>query len=396
MDTVTRDICIFGSELAPSSDGVYIGGSATSAVRLAKSLSEMGEQVHIVSIAPRDWDDERIYRYEGPDWASTHVFDATAQHPGIVGGFNLLYTGTKTLGDYCKRNNIDIIHSHSGYSSLAIISAIASKFTDLPVVHTQYCPIPVDPEGVEEWLSSPFPARITLNSMNHVLTMTENTRRSLQNHGINDVSFVPPVINTEEYRPDLPSPNSVDIESEKLSVLFVGNLKPDKGVEYLVKAAGEAKNAGLSLQLILTTERDFPGSEQRRKQINELIHEYNLQKNIIELGIIDDMPNVIAHTDVLVAPFTTTAGPSDYPLVILEAMACETPIIASDIGGISELLNHGRGDLVPLKDAEAISQAIRNIQNNDSEYPNNRQFIKEKFAPKPVAKSVLDVYDKYA
>lgn len=391
---MSRDICIFGSELASSADGVYIGGSATSAIRLAKSLSEMGETVHIVTMAPRDWDEKRIRRYEGPDWASTHVFDATSQHPGILDGFNLLYNGTKELIDYCRRNEIDIIHSHSGYSVLAAISILASRFTNLPVFHTQYCPIPTDPENIEQLLSSPLFARLTLNRANHIFAMTKNIKQSLQNHAIANVSFVPPVIDTNEYRPDLPAPDSVEIADDKLSVLFVGNLKPDKGVAYLVEAVGNAREAGVPLQLILTTERDFPGSEDRRRYLDNLIERFDLREDIIELGIIDDMPNVIAHSDVLVAPFRTTSGPSDYPLAVLEAMACETPVVATDIGGISELLDDNRGYLVPPEDSAAIAQALQDIHNGKS-FNGNRQFINCRFAPNAVAKNVIKEYNNY-
>lgn len=385
-----RDICFFGSEMAPSSDGVYIGGSATSAIRLAKSLEEAGQEIHIVSMAPRDWSTKRIQNHEGPEWANTHIFDAPAQHPGPLDGLNLLYSGTKTLLDYCRDNSIDIIHSHSGYSVLAAMAVLAGRLGNIPVVHTQYCPIPTNPRNIEEILSSPLPARITLNQTDHVFAMTNNILESLHSHGVENTSFVPPVVDTDEYRPDLSPPKSIEIDDEKLTVLFVGNLKPDKGVEFLIEGAGEATNAGIPLQLVLTTERDFPGSDERRQYLDELIDEYELQDDIVELGIIEDMPNVMAHADVLVAPFTTTSGPSDYPLAILEAMACNTPVIGSDVGGIPELLANS-GYLIPPSDSSAISRALQDVAENETS-DGGRSFIKKKFAPDAIANEVIEVY----
>lgn len=386
------NICMFGNQLAPSKNSVYIGGSVNSAIQLSQSLAERGHEIHIVTIAPRDWDGDVPDDVTLPEWAHHHIFDGTAQHPGLVDGVMTFYEGTRALLEYCRSEEIDVIHSHSGFSVLASVPATVGRILDIPVVHTLYCPIPeTDLDGMDKRLSSPRPARLTLNRIDHVFAMTRNVENSLHRHGIHHTSFLPPIIDTETYRPDLPMPTSVDLATDRPSVLFVGNTHPSKGIRYLIKAAGQLRRAGQPLQLILTTERPIPGDSERRTELDDLIEAEGLADDIEMVGIIDDMPSLLASVDVLAMPFTTTDGPSDYPIALLEAMACGTPSVGSEIGGITELLGEGRGILVPPKDADRLAAGIEDalaISGTET-----RAFIEENFSADAV---VSDLEARYA
>ena len=73
------------------------------------------------------------------------------------------------------------------------------------------------------------------------------------------------------------------------------------------------------------------------------------------LGHREDVPQVLADTDIFVLPSRTEA----FPNVLLEAMATGLPVVASDVGGIPELVEDGRnGLLVPVGDAQALAAAI--------------------------------------
>lgn len=394
-DTADFRVCMFGSEIAPSTDDVYIGGSVTSAVNLSKSLSDKGVKIHVLTTPPRDWNEFREEIKE--EWGEINVFRATPQHPGIIDGITLFYRGVKRLVEFCENHDVDVIHSHSGYSVLAAISAIAATIVEIPVVHSLYCPVPNENyDGIEERLSSPFFARNALSRCDHVFSMTENVQSSLEKCKVRNSSTLPPIVNYDTFRPGLEPPTSVDITGWDFTVLFVGSLKPEKGLEYLIKAVGELSDE-VSINLIITTERDFPGSEHREHIIDELIKEYNIEDQITRIGIISDMANLMANVDVLVAPFTSTSGPSDYPIAILEAMACQTKVIGSDIGGIPELLKDGRGSLVEAANSDALADELMKAkkQKEDDETDSAvREFIINHFSGDAVAGEVLSKYSK--
>ncbi|NLV15282.1 glycosyltransferase [Haloarcula argentinensis] len=385
------DICMFGNQLAPSSGSVYIGGSVNTAIQLSESLADEGHNIHIVTIAPRNWDSERPDDVELPDWARHRIFDATAQHPGLLDGVQTFYDSARELLSYCRSHEIDVIHSHSGFSVLASVAAAVGGILDIPVVHTLYCPIPEEKlNRIDKKLSSPLPARLTLNSVGHVFAMTRNVESSLQRHGVEPTTFVPPIIDTETYRPDLAKPTSVELADDKPTVLFVGNLHPTKGIRHLVRALGELRAEGRDFQAIVTTERHIPGQNERREEVWSMLEQEGLADDTEMLGIIDDMPNLLANADVIAMPFTTTDGPSDYPIALLEGMACDTTAVGSNVGGIPELLGDGRGVLVPPGNGSALANGIADAL--DGEGYETRSFIKERFSPDAVTSTVVETY----
>ena len=88
-----------------------------------------------------------------------------------------------------------------------------------------------------------------------------------------------------------------------------------------------------------------------------------------------------------------------FPLVILEALASGTPVIASGVAGIPEIvLNGHNGLIVPPADAEALTEALQKLAHDPGlrkEMSRNaRHMVNEKYSWKSVAKEVLTVYDK--
>jgi glycosyltransferase involved in cell wall biosynthesis len=66
--------------------------------------------------------------------------------------------------------------------------------------------------------------------------------------------------------------------------------------------------------------------------------------------------------DVLVLPYRDTQGPSDYPLAMMEMMACGKPVVGTKVGGIPELLSDGdAGLLVETEDPDSVASAVVSI-----------------------------------
>jgi len=299
------------------------------------------------------------------------------------------------LVDHCRRHDVDILHGHSGFPVVAAIPVITGSILDIPVFHSLYCPVPEwKSAGLKKRLSSPFFARHILGRTERTFAMTENVYQSLMDIGLTNTSVLRPIVDCEAYHADLPKPESIEVASNKFTVLFVGNLKREKGLQYLIDAVG-AITDDVPVQLIITTERDFAGADERKREIEEQIERHGFEDSVDWLGIISDMPQLISAADVLAVPFTSTDGPSDYPLAALEAMACETPVIGSAVGGIEELLSDGRGTLVPARDVDALADALRSVQRDAGpDVQRTREFVETTFSANEIYSEISTSYEE--
>ena len=134
-------------------------------------------------------------------------------------------------------------------------------------------------------------------------------------------------------------------------VLFVGNLIPLKRIDLLISAAARlvADKINFSCYVI--------GQGPSALRLEQQIRELGLERNIHCIGSKphDELPDWYRAADVVVLPSRSEGLPN----VLLEALACGTRFVASEIGGIPEIAAGDRGKLVPPDDVEALAKAIR-------------------------------------
>lgn len=144
---------------------------------------------------------------------------------------------------------------------------------------------------------------------------------------------------------------------EKL-VASVGRIVPKKGHQHVVEAAKMVLDKFPSARFLIVgasrTEED-----NYLQLLIEQVKRNGLQDRVIFTGPRDDMPELLAGVDVAVLAAASHSTPEASPLVVLEALAMGTPVVASNLGGIPEVLHDGKtGYLVPPCDSEALAHAI--------------------------------------
>ena len=136
---------------------------------------------------------------------------------------------------------------------------------------------------------------------------------------------------------------------ENFNVAFVANVRPHKGLIYLLKAAHKLASYK-NIHIILI------GQNISQEPYLSAIKNSGMEERIHMTGYRNDAPQIIASCSVLVQASTRKEGLSR---VILEALAGNTPVIASAIEGNAEIIEDGfNGYIVPIKDADAIAQKI--------------------------------------
>ena len=145
-----------------------------------------------------------------------------------------------------------------------------------------------------------------------------------------------------------------------IRLLTIGRLGPTKGHEYALDAVRTLVDSGLSVEYRIV------GDGKRLKELSEYAAERDLDRVVTFDGAVnsDAVVQILRDTDVLIAPsvVTPTGQTEGVPNVLKEAMASGVPVIGTKVGGVAELIDHGRnGFLVPQKDADAIADSVRTI-----------------------------------
>jgi glycosyltransferase involved in cell wall biosynthesis len=136
-------------------------------------------------------------------------------------------------------------------------------------------------------------------------------------------------------------------------ILFVGNLLPVKGVDVLIDACARVAQHGQRFRCFLV------GQGPLRESLRQRVSQLGLADRVTLVGPVlhADLPDWFRAADVFVLP----SHSEGVPCVLLEAAACQTPYVASRVGGIPEIAHLNRGEMVAPGDAAALADAIARV-----------------------------------
>ena len=149
-------------------------------------------------------------------------------------------------------------------------------------------------------------------------------------------------------------------ELGKLNIAIVGRLSFEKGHHYLLDALKKIKDSksGMDFQLHIFGK----GTIQEEQSIRGKVSECSLHKQVMFHGFVQNIQHAIAGFDLLVLPTIDVEG---LPMVILEAMSLAIPVIATDVGGVPEVIDDGiNGIIIPPRNVDALAKAILLLMNN--------------------------------
>jgi len=158
-----------------------------------------------------------------------------------------------------------------------------------------------------------------------------------------------------------PRPFSLEIDKPRASSLptvgTVAVLERRKGHRYLLEAAKILKDKGVRPRILLA------GAGQERAFLEQLVTRWGLQREVVFMEFVSDVPNFLAGIDLFVLPSLNEG----LGVSIIEAMAAGKPVVASRVGGIPELVQDRiTGLLVPPGNAQALAEAISHLLSEPS------------------------------
>jgi|GEM_PF-550727 len=175
------------------------------------------------------------------------------------------------------------------------------------------------------------------------------------------------------------------IPANKFVVGTIGVLKERKGIFYLIDAGKKVVEKYPDIVFLII------GKGPLEEKIRERIKSLNLEKHVFLQNCYERIAEIYRSIDLFVLPSLTEGVPA----VILEAMAFEVPIVATEVGGIPEMIENGKsGILVPSKDSLALAEAIGKVYKNLDLAKKLAKEAKDKFEKYFTAEKMTKEYEK--
>ena len=321
----------------------HFGGVGVHIHTLSKKLVEEGHEVFVITYPHK----------EIRDIDGIHVIGTKGINLPGIRGLMFKNNAKKALEDLIKKEDIDIIHGHYLFPAGAAAVEVGNKHNIKTYVTAH------GSDMFELYKSKPFmrpTIKKVLKNADGIFAVSKALRQEIIATGVSGIAEKTKL-----------SWNSVDISKfslkdddsfkkefglfDKPIVLFVGNLIKRKNVGALLEAKKIAKS-----DYYLVIVGDGPLSKKLRKKVED----ENIP-DVIFTGSRTDVENIIPNCDFLVLPsFSESFG-----LVLIEALACGKPVIGSDVGGISEIINDDVGLLVNPNDVSSISNSIDKLVDNE-------------------------------
>jgi glycogen synthase len=248
-------------------------------------------------------------------------------------------------------NEADVVHCHTWYTHLA---GIMTKLNyGIPLVITGHSLEPLRPWKREQLAGgydfSRWVERTALEMADAIVAVSEGTKTDILKHfnvSPAKVHVIYNGIDTEEYQPVDPTPalTKFKVPNDKPYVLFVGRITRQKGIIHLVEAV-KYMHPGYNVVLCAGA----PDTPEIAAEMKAAVAAASQERE--GLYWIDEMVN---KTDIIqlysgAAVFCCPSIYEPFGIINLEAMACETPVVGSMVGGIPEVVVHDEtGYLVPV------------------------------------------------
>jgi glycosyltransferase involved in cell wall biosynthesis len=260
---------------------------------------------------------------------------------------------TAAIARIGRRHEVDVIHSQPGAGHVhARGAALLLRKPHLTTVHTQ----PDNGDGrsrgdaFAEALTAFASARVVA-PCNQVADAYAQAHRGAAGR-LRIVASAAPALPTappdelRDLRRALSAGRDVPI------VLCVTRLEPAKGVEDLIEASRRLVDAGVDLRVVIA------GDGSQREGLEALVRGRGLDDVCTLLGPRRDIGSLLAVADVFCLP----SHHEGVPPILLEALAAGLPSVATRVGGVPELIMHGRtGLLVPPGDAVELGRALKRV-----------------------------------
>jgi L-malate glycosyltransferase len=358
------------------------GGSGVVATELGKALAQRGHRIHFIA-------------YSMP-FRLGHVTENIFFHEVAINTYPLFeyppYESalTSKMMDVAKYEKLDLLHVH-----YAIPHATSAVLARQILAQQGYCiPVVTTLHGTDITIVGQDPSfspvvTYSINESDGVTAVSEYLRNETYRHFDveREIVAIPNFVDVKRFRPQNKGhfKQALCPNGEKVLV-HVSNFRPVKRVSDVVEVFYRLRQEGHAVKLLLV------GDGPDRVPTEHLARKLGVFEDVRFLGKQDPVEEILSIADVFLIP----SGSETFGLAALEAMAAGVPVVASDIGGLPELILEGEtGFLCPLGDVEAFTDRTRLLLTDESLHDRMSRASRARAVNEFDVDRVVTVYEEY-
>lgn len=253
-----------------------------------------------------------------------------------------------------KAIRVDIVHTHDLRSN--VVGLLCARWYRKPVITT-----------VHGWIANTTKRKIyraldkgLLRFFDAIVAVSSRTKELIERAWIagSRITVINNALKVEQYIPDRSDQSyraELGIDEKTILVANIGRLSPEKGHLEFLQAGRELLQTHANIKLVLIG----VGPEQLR--LERFVSDNGMTKNVVFAGFRNDMKRVYNSLDLVVQSSYTEGMPN----VVLEALLMKVPVIASDVGGTAEIIEHEKTGILiqPGQQAELVREMCDFVAN---------------------------------
>jgi glycosyltransferase involved in cell wall biosynthesis len=327
--------------------GLGRGGAETQLVALSRYLESRGWPIEVVSLLPvTRFSEERFV-------AELESRGISVWSPGITGYASVVRGLWRLLG-HLRARKPQVLCTFMFHAN--VLGAIQGRLAGVPVVVSSIRNERFGPRWREKLEA------VTQGLCDVTVVNSEIVAASLVARGIvrkDRCRVIPNAVDVARFSPGQPSMREstrrrFGASPEAFLWLAVGSLDPQKDHEGLLRAAARLRERHPCLRIAIA------GDGPLRESLRRVSHGMALEDTVCWLGLRTDVPDLLVASDAFVLSSRWEGSPN----ALLEALAAAVPVVATDVGGVRELVQNGRsGFLVPPGDVDALATTMERVMN---------------------------------
>lgn len=284
-----------------------------------------------------------------------------------------------------RRFTFDVVHAHFTYPD-GVVAALVGRHYGVPVVISEHVPwlAWMKRRGVVRrqtlWASRAAAA--------HVPVSRYVARTIAETDGAPPVRWQPltPAVDGHLFRP------IVGLRREREQILFVGAVRHVKGADVLLEALSRLRRERPGVRLVLAGDPFYRSYRRDAERILTRASALGLSDCLEVVGgrSPEQVARLMAESAVLVVP----SRAESFGAVVIEALACGTPVVATRCGGPEEIVTPRVGRLVPTEDPDALAAALGDVLDDPDRYEpaELRGYALERFGAEAVQRRLAAIY----
>jgi glycosyltransferase involved in cell wall biosynthesis len=361
------------------------GGSVEVPCQMAKSLSEKG---HKITIVTTDFEFNKTYA------ASLEAYGVHIIAAKCVANLGLfLYSPSLKSWLNENVNKFDVVHMHNYRSYQNIIACASAKKHGIPFVLQPHGSLPkIVEKKTLKTLFDVFWGRKIINAASKIIAVSNTEVNQFKKFGVDPSKIVtiPNGLDLQKYS-NLPPIGKFREKygiKEKHMILYLGRIHKIKGIDLLIKSFNSfTKETNNAILVIAGPDAGY------LRTLEKLAKELRIEKKILFTGPLYDMDKLEAYVDadVYVLPSIYEA----FPVTLLEACACSTPVITTDRCGLADIIDGQAGLVVPYNE-NALCRALSLILGDEAmrqEFgKKGKLLVREQFNLEKISKQIETLY----